>query len=101
MTETSDFTASDGIRLAYYIDDFTDPWRRPDTVLLLHAAMGSSRRYYGWVPHLARDWRGGRVGLRGHGAPQGPPPHQPPLLAPLGALGSQPLHHLWPRRPAY
>src|SRR4051812_43982732 len=34
------FTASDGISLAYYIDDFTDPWRKPDTLLLLHAAVG-------------------------------------------------------------
>ena len=46
------FTVSDGGRLAYYIDDFTDPWKKAPTVLLLHAAMGSARRYYAWVPPL-------------------------------------------------
>ena len=48
------FTTSDGIRLAYVIDDFTDPWKPPETLVLLHAAMGSSRRLYAWVPTLAR-----------------------------------------------
>lgn len=85
MTETRNFTTSDGIRLAYYIDDFTDPWRRPDTVLLLHAAMGSARRWYGWVPHLARQWRIVRLDLRGHGASQVPPPDRPLLLERLVA----------------
>ncbi len=32
------FTASDGLRLAYYIDDFTNPWSDAPTVLLLHGA---------------------------------------------------------------
>ena len=49
------FTASDGARLAYYIDDFTDPWKQVPTMLLLHAAMGSAKRYFGWVPRLARQ----------------------------------------------
>lgn len=73
MTDSATFTASDGMRLAYYIDDFTDPWRTPPTLLLLHAAMGSSRRYFGWVPHLCRDYRVVRLDLRGHGASQVPP----------------------------
>ena len=67
------FVTSDGLGLAYYTNDFTDPWRRSDTVLLLHAAMGSARRYFGWVPHLAREWRVVRLDLRGHGASQVPP----------------------------
>ena len=46
------FNAKDGTRLAYYVDDFTDPWTQPDTVLLLHAAMGNSRRWFKWVPPL-------------------------------------------------
>src|SRR6516164_4536162 len=46
------FTASDGVPLAYYIDDFTDPWKQAPILLLLHAAMGSARRYYAWVPEL-------------------------------------------------
>lgn len=74
------FTTSDGLRLAYDIDDFTDPWRRVAVVLLLHAAMGSALRYYGWVPHLCRDYRVVRLDLRGHGRSQVPPPEQPLVL---------------------
>jgi 3-oxoadipate enol-lactonase len=67
------FTTSDGLRLAYYTDDFTNPWVKAPTVLLLHAAMGSARRYFGWVPHLCRDYRVLRLDLRGHGASEVPP----------------------------
>jgi 3-oxoadipate enol-lactonase len=67
------FHTSDGLRLVYYIDDFTNPWAKPPTVLLLHAAMGSARRYFGWVPHLCRDYRVVRLDLRGHGASEVPP----------------------------
>jgi 3-oxoadipate enol-lactonase len=70
MTER--FTASDGVRLAYTVDDFTDPWRPPETLVLLHAAMGSSRRLYAWVPRLARDFRVVRPDLRGHGHSETP-----------------------------
>ncbi len=74
MTEKRTFTAGDGLSLAYYIDDFTDPWKAAPTVLLLHAAMGSARRYFAWVPHLARHYRVVRLDLRGHGNSQVPPP---------------------------
>jgi 3-oxoadipate enol-lactonase len=67
------FATSDGLRLAYYMDDFTNPWVKAPTVLLLHAAMGSARRYFGWVPHLCRDYRVVRLDLRGHGASEVPP----------------------------
>ena len=80
MTEALTFTASDGLSLAYDIDDFTDPWKKAPTLLLLHAAMGSSRRYFAWVPHLARDWRIVRMDLRGHGRSQVPPSDQPLTL---------------------
>jgi pimeloyl-ACP methyl ester carboxylesterase len=69
----NNFTTSDGLRLAYYIDDFTNPWDEAPTVLLLHAAMGSARRYFGWVPHLCRHYRVVRLDLRGHGASEIPP----------------------------
>jgi 3-oxoadipate enol-lactonase len=70
----STFTTADGLRLAYYIDDFTDPWRKPDTLLLLHAAMGNARRWFQWVPRLARDYRVLRLDLRGHGHSDMPKP---------------------------
>jgi pimeloyl-ACP methyl ester carboxylesterase len=66
------FAAGDGVTLAYALDDYTDPWRTPPTLVLLHAAMGSSRRLYAWVPHLARDFRVVRPDLRGHGASEVP-----------------------------
>lgn len=62
------FKASDGLEVAYALDDYTDPWRPADTVILVHAAMGSSIRFYAWVPHLARDFRVARIDMRGHGA---------------------------------
>jgi pimeloyl-ACP methyl ester carboxylesterase len=68
------FSTADGLQLAYYVDDFTDPWRKPDTVLLLHAAMGSSRRWFQWVPPLSRRYRVVRLDLRGHGNSQIPKP---------------------------
>jgi pimeloyl-ACP methyl ester carboxylesterase len=67
-------TASDGARLAYYIDDFADPWTTPATLVLLHAAIGHARRFYAWVPRLSRHYRVVRMDLRGHGASSVPPP---------------------------
>lgn len=94
MTESATFAASDGLRLAYYVDDFTDPWKRTPTLLLLHAAMGSARRYFAWVPHLCRDWRVVRLDLRGHGNSQVPPPDQPLTLDRLVADVAELLDHL-------
>lgn len=71
------FTTSDGLRLAYHVDDFTDPWRQPETLLLLHAAMGNSRRWFQWVPRLARRYRVVRLDLRGHGDSDIPEPSDP------------------------
>jgi 3-oxoadipate enol-lactonase len=70
------FTASDGLRLSYIIDDYTDPWRQSATLVMVHAAMGSARRFYAWVPHLARDFRVVRLELRGHGESEIPGPDQ-------------------------
>ena len=71
------FTTSDGVRIAYYIDDFTDPWKTPPTLLMLHSAMSSSRRFYSMVPGLARHYRVVRMDSRGHGQSQVPPPEVP------------------------
>ena len=74
--EMQKFKASDGLEIAYAVDDYTDPWRRADTLILVHAAMGSSRRFYAWVPHLAREFRVVRIDMRGHGATAIPGPDQ-------------------------
>lgn len=68
------FTASDGMRLAYRVDDFTDPWRKPECLLLLHSAMGCAQRFVQWIPRLARRFIVVTPDLRGHGESEIPPP---------------------------
>lgn len=71
-------TASDGIRLAWRVDDFTDPWRpRRDPILLLHPAMGAYRRWYAWIPLLAREYPVISMELRGHGGSEVPDASRP------------------------
>lgn len=94
MSETRQFRTSDGLSLACYIDDFTDPWKRANTVLLLHAAMGSARRYFAWVPHLCRQWRVVRLDLRGHGQSEVPAADMPLTLERLVRDVAELLDHL-------
>jgi pimeloyl-ACP methyl ester carboxylesterase len=77
MTTEASFTTSDGQRIAYHIDDFTDPWTTPPVMVLLHSAMGNSQRFYNWVPALARHFRLVRMDLRGHGGSSVPPAEVP------------------------
>ena len=67
------FRSSDGVELAYHVDDFTDPWKEPEALILLHSMMGQSERFYRWVPDLAKQYRVIRMDMRGHGASQVPP----------------------------
>lgn len=63
------FTSGDGVKLAYRVDDFTDPWAEQGIpVLMLHAAMGRYRRWYGWTPIIARSHATISMELRGHGS---------------------------------
>ena len=71
------FRTSDGIEIAYYIDDFTDPWTSAEPLLMLHPAMSSAKRYFSMVPGLARRFRVIRVDTRGHGASQIPAANLP------------------------
>ena len=86
--------ASDGLRIAYVIDDYTDPWKKAPTLLLLHSAMSSSRRLYAMVPHLARDYRVVSMDLRGHGESAVPRTDQPLTLARLTQDVLELLDHL-------
>jgi len=88
------FNASDGVSLAYTIDDFTDPWLQAPTLLLLHAAMGHSRRYYAWVPRLCRHYRVVRMDLRGHGHSAVPPAEPPLTMERLVQDAAELLDHL-------
>ncbi len=62
------FQTSPDVDIHYQLDDFTDPWRQPETILLLHGNAESSLAWYAWIPHLARTFRVVRPDMRGHGA---------------------------------
>jgi len=60
-------TLSRGINLYYTIDDYTDPWREPETVLLVHGLAESGEAWRAWIPRLAAQYRVVRVDQRGFG----------------------------------
>ena len=62
------FECAPGVQMHYVVDDYTDPWRKPDTILMLHGNAESSASWYGWVPTLARHYRVVRPDMRGFGA---------------------------------
>lgn len=64
----------DNLDMYYDIDDFTDPWKAPETVVLHHGNAKSSRFWYAWVPLLARHYRVVRLDARGLGQSSLPPP---------------------------
>ena len=51
----------------YRLDDFTDPWRESDAVLMVHGNHESGAAWYGWVPTLARHYKVVRPDTRGFG----------------------------------
>ena len=57
----------------YHIDDFSDPWRRGEPVLLHHAAGGNLHRWRPWVPTLSRHHPVVRFDMRGHAGTPPPP----------------------------
>jgi 3-oxoadipate enol-lactonase len=62
------FLATPDLHMHYEVDDFTDPWREKETILLLHGNAESSAAWYGWVPYLARRYRVVCPDMRGFGA---------------------------------
>lgn len=58
---------SPGVHMHYRIDDFTDPWSAPETILLLHGTAESGESWFAWAPHLARRFRVVRPDMRGFG----------------------------------
>jgi 3-oxoadipate enol-lactonase len=61
------FSPSADLVMHYEVDDFTDPWREPATILMLHGNAESGLAWYGWVPKLARQYRVVRPDMRGFG----------------------------------
>ena len=68
------FARIDGTLEMYYEDDdYTDPWRPPETVVLHHGNAKNARLWYAWVPLLARQYRVVRLEARGFGRSTVPP----------------------------
>jgi 3-oxoadipate enol-lactonase len=52
----------------FYRDDwFGEPWREPQTIVLVHGALESGIVWYAWVPALAKEYRVIRPDLPGCG----------------------------------
>ena len=58
---------SPGLEMHYRVDDYTDPWHAPETILMLHGNAESGAVWYAWVPQLARRYRIVRPDMRGFG----------------------------------
>jgi pimeloyl-ACP methyl ester carboxylesterase len=56
-----------GQRTHYILDDFTDPWKPRDTILIQHGFGRHAAFWYHWIPILSRKYRVIRRDLRGHG----------------------------------
>jgi len=60
--------ARDGVKLAYQIVDYTDPWKKAPTILLQHGFGRNARFWYKWVPMLSRHFVVLMPDMRGFGA---------------------------------
>lgn len=67
----------DGSEMFYTIDDFTDPWKEAETVVLHHGMAKNHRLWYAWVPVLAAHYRVVRFDARGMGQSAVPGPGYP------------------------
>ena len=91
---------ADGAELFYKIDDFTDPWTEPETIVLHHGMAKNHKMWFGWMPVLARHYRVVRLDMRGMGQSSVPEPGYPwsldnfadDLLGLLDGLGLDKVH---------
>src|ERR1700722_7099393 len=61
------FIPTPALTMHYKVDDFWDPWRAPETVLMLPGNAESGLAWYAWAPRLARHFRVVRPDMRGFG----------------------------------
>ena len=88
------------LRLCYRVDDFTDAWRKAETIVCVHGFGESGEAWRAWVPHLARRYRVVRMDQRGFGESTPMPEDFPWSLDVLVndlegvviALGGEPVH---------
>ena len=55
------------LQMHYEVDDFAEPWREHETVLLMHGNAESAEVWYGWMPYLAAELQVVRADMRGFG----------------------------------
>lgn len=88
------------LRMYYEIDDWTDPWSRPQPVLLIHGFTENVTAWRGWVPHLSRRHRVIRFDQRGFGQ-SGPVPADfrfstdllvDDVVRAINAMAGEPVH---------
>jgi 3-oxoadipate enol-lactonase len=76
-------TTKDGATLHYAVHDFTDRWRKADTIILIHGFARSGEFWFNMVPYLARFYRVICPDLRGLGKSR--PLHDPATAISLEA----------------
>ena len=99
----------DTLEMDYEDDNFTDPWKTPETLVLQPCNGGSNRLYYRWVPVVARHYRMLRLNRRGQGQSTIPAPGYPwslggwsqEMLGFLDRLGLQQVHVMGEATGAY
>lgn len=69
-------TISIGPKLTIFYEDawYGEPWRKPETMLLIHGVAESSRAWYAWMPPLVSQFRVVAPDLPGFGRSSIPPP---------------------------
>ena len=90
----------DTLDMFYELDNFVEPWRTPETILLVHGIGGNTTEWIRWVPPLADKYAVLRVDLRGWGRSTVPPEGYPwsmdnfaaDLRALMDRLGLQKVH---------
>jgi pimeloyl-ACP methyl ester carboxylesterase len=65
----------DDVTLNYEVDDFTDPWLKPQVVFLHHGCGRHMGYWYRWVPNLAQKYTVVRIDARGFGKSSEPGPN--------------------------
>jgi pimeloyl-ACP methyl ester carboxylesterase len=63
----------DTLSMHYEFDSFVEPWRTPETIMLVHGIGGCTEEWYAWVPPLSGKYAVLRVDLRGWGKSSIPP----------------------------
>ncbi|MBC7779752.1 MAG: alpha/beta hydrolase [Proteobacteria bacterium] len=88
------------VKLFYRVDDHTDAWTKPQTVLFVHGFTETSEAWRAWVPHFSRRYRMIRIDQRGFGE-SGPVSSDFPLTTDLfvddlvriiGQVSAEPVH---------